>query len=156
MTTVPAPQNGGHEFDPHVLSNLYKQAFGPGFEEDFYSYCDAVINGEDSVKLKDKANYCRCRQAIRTCLPVADTYICTIDTDDEEKKADEMDNKDGTYKLEYSVPKEEIPALVEAFKVRVKQLIDSCCMEDDTPLEKALSLYMEESTRLEYDFGAEE
>ena len=67
-----------------------------------------------------------------------------------------MDNKDGTYKLEYSVPKEEIPALVEAFKVRVKQLIDSCCMEDDTPLEKALSLYMEESTRLEYDFGAEE
>ncbi|MBR3032797.1 MAG: transglutaminase domain-containing protein [Clostridiales bacterium] len=156
MTTVPAPQNGGHEFNPHVLSDFFRQAYGPGFEQDFYSYCDAVLNAEDSVKLNDKANYSRCRLAVRMCLPVADTYISMIDTADEETKADEMDNKDGTHKLEYTVPKEEIPGLVEEFKARVKTLIDSCCMEDDTPLEKVFALYMEESTRLDYDWGAEE
>lgn len=156
MTTLKSPKKGGHKFKKHVLSDIYKKAYGPGFEEDFFSYCDAVLNIKDSVRLKDRANYIRCRRAIKTCLPVADIYVSNFDSDEEEKKTDEADNKNGTYKLEYSVPKAEIPALINDFKARVKKLIDSCCTQNDTPLEKALALYMEESTRLSYDFSSEE
>ncbi|MBO4408437.1 MAG: transglutaminase domain-containing protein [Clostridiales bacterium] len=152
MTTVELPVDGHHEFQTHVLSDIYKQAYGDGFEEDFFSFCDAFYNVEDSVRLKDRANYVRCIRAARICLPVA--YICLagFDTDAEEKVTDEADNKDGTYKLNYSVSKDEIPALIQNFQTRVNSLIESCCLPDDTPLEKALALYMEESTRISYDF----
>ena len=142
---VPVPRD--HVFNPHVLSEVCVMAYGEGFRENFFRYCDAVLAGEDRVALDKKAYYQQCRDTVRTCLPVADEYVCFMDTK-------EAKNKDGTYKLEYSIPKDEYLVKVEEFKTRICELINRACYEDDSYLESTLALYKSETERLEYDFSA--
>ncbi|MBP5655806.1 MAG: transglutaminase domain-containing protein [Clostridiales bacterium] len=139
----------GYNFNPYVLSDMYVESFGEEFKEDYFAFCNAVLTGQDSVALKDKENFDRCRYAIRYCLPVADSYVGY-------PEADQADNKDGTFKLEYTIPKEEIGPRIDAFIARVEELINSTVEEDDTPLEKTLALYMATATRIDYDYDAVE
>ena len=153
--STPAPSfetkapHEGFNFNPYVLSNMYVESFGEEFKEDYFAFCNAVLTGQDSVALKDKESFDRCRYAIRYCLPVADSYVGY-------PEADQADNKDGTFKLEYTIPKEEIGPRIDAFIARVEELINSTVEEDDTPLEKTLALYMATATRIDYDYAAAE
>ena len=139
----------GFNFNPYVLSDMYVESFGEEFKEDYFAFCNAVLTGQETVALKDKENYARCRYAIRYCLPVADSYVSYTDED-------QADNKDGTYKLEYEIPKEEIAPRIDAFITRVENLINDAVEEDDTPLEKTLALYMATAGRIDYDYDAVE
>ena len=147
-TTEFTPVPVKHTFNPHVLSDIYLMAYGEDFKENFFRYCDAVLEGADSVALDKKDYYYQCRDAVRYCLPVADEYVYYMDTK-------EASNGDGTYKLQYSVPKDEYLSKVSEFKTRIEDLINRACYEGDTPLETAIALYASESERLDYDYSSD-
>ena len=148
-TTEEAAKNYDHTFNPHCLSGIYTDKYGKEFEENYYRYCDAVLAGEDSVKI-DKEDYLPLfRDISRYCLPIANEYAYFFDEDI--KKIG-----DNTYELQYRIPKDEYLVKVDEFKQRIEYLIESALLEDDTYLEKALALYLSESARLDYDNDAVE
>lgn len=136
-----------HEFNPHVLSEIYLMAYGKDFEDDFYRFCDAVLAGEDKVALDKPEYYYDCISAARTCLPITSEYICWQDIND-------VSNGDGTYRIEYPIPHDEYMEEVARFKGRVEELIENCIHEGDTDLEKIIELYTSEAARLSYDYAA--
>ncbi len=147
-TTVPSPVPLDHTFNPHVLSDIYVMAYGEGFKENFFRYCDAVLAGEDNVDLDKPEYYSECREAVRFCLPVADDHIYYL-------SPDEASNGGGNYKIQYSLPKDEFLVKVEEFKTRVEDLVNRACNKGDSQLEMALALYSSESLRLDYDYDME-
>ncbi len=140
-----------HTFNPHCLSGIYIDKYGKEFEENYYRYCDAVLAGEESVKL-DKDEYLQMSWYIsRYCLPIVSQYVCFPGDGVGANKIGE-----GEYKIEYDAPIDEYLNAVEQFKERVEFLIGSACLEDDTPLEKTIALYKSETYRLDYDTAATE
>lgn len=136
-----------HTFNPHCLSHIYVDKYGKEFEENYYRYCDAILAGEDSVKVDKKEYLPIFRDISRSCLPIVHVYCYFFDENIEAVG-------ENTYKLEYSLPKEEYLKKVDEFKSRIEYLIESALLEDDTPLEKIIALYLSESARLDYDNDA--
>ncbi|MBO4578870.1 MAG: hypothetical protein J5715_01825 [Clostridiales bacterium] len=143
-TTEDLPDPSGYRFNAHVLPELIVRMYGKGFEADYYRFCDAALAGEDSVALENKENYSHCLDVARTCLPVAYAFLQYTDPA-------EAAVGDGTYKLFYTIPKEDYLIKVGKFKERVKEIIGSVYSEDASPLELALAFYSEESERIDYD-----
>lgn len=134
-----------HTFNPHCISDVYVKKYGEEFRENYFRFCDAALAGEDTVKL-DKKDYLQLFQDIsRYCLPVVDTYAHIEDSGTK---------GNNTYKIVYSLPKDEYLKKVDEFKTRVEFLIENALFEDDTELEKALGLYLSESGRIDYDYDA--
>ena len=146
-TTEEVQKPYDHTFNPHCLSKIYVDKYGTEFEENYYRYCDAILAGEDSVRI-DNAEYLPIfRDISRSCLPIAHVYCYFFDEDITSVGED-------TYKLEYSIPKDEFLEKVDEFRSRVEYLVENAILEDDSDLEKALALYQSESIRLDYDYDA--
>jgi len=145
VTTDNTEKHTGFNFNPHVVSDIYIRSYGEDFKDSFFRFCDATLEGADSVALKDDETFDRCRQIIRTCLPVADNFLSYGTSED-------CSNRDGTYKIFYTIPREEYLVKVKEFKARVEELVNRAYREDDTPLETILALYQSESERISYDY----
>ena len=136
-----------HTFNPHCLSKVYVEKYGAEFEENYYRFCDAILAGEDSVVVDNKEYLPMFRNISRSCLPIAFVYAYFFDEDI-------TSVGENTYKLEYSIPKDEYLKKVDEFKARVEYLIENAVLEDDSDLEKTIALYQSESIRLDYDYDA--
>jgi hypothetical protein len=140
-----------YEFDPNVISSIYKQAFGEEVEAEVYGFCDAVLAGEDSFPCTGIDNWVHITELMHYCLPVS--VFVSIDTDFE--GFNEAKLVDGRYPLTYTMPKEDFLKEAERFKTRIGELIDAADIrEGDSDLEKAMKLYTSESLRIEYDYYA--
>lgn len=145
-----------YTFNPHVLSDVWKQQ--EGFEENFYLFCDAVYNAEETVTLNTEAGKKPDEYINRTTIeklyyasevscPVAFRFI------DYDKTKDINEKSDGkTFKLVYKVSRDELLTKISEFKKRVEELITSSCSEGDTELEKTLELYIKQSKRMNYAY----
>ncbi|MBQ1435527.1 MAG: hypothetical protein IIZ19_06505, partial [Clostridia bacterium] len=71
----PAPEvtrAESHTFKPHVMSEVYRDIYGDGFEETFFGLCDAVLGGEDTFSCPSRERLFQALSVSRTCLPIAD------------------------------------------------------------------------------------
>ena len=145
-----------YTFNQHVLSDVWKQQ--EGFEENFYLFCDAVYNAEETVTLNTNARkkpdeYInshtieRLYDASEVSCPIAYRFL------DYDKTRDINEKSNGkTFKLAYKVSRDELLTKISEFKKRVEELITSSCSEDDTELEKTLELYIKQSKRMNYAY----
>lgn len=143
-----------YTFNQHVLSDVWKQQ--EGFEENFYLFCDAVYNAEETVTLNTEAGKKPDEYINRTTIeklyyasevscPIAYRFL------DYDKTKDINEKSDGkTFKLVYKVSRDELLTKISEFKKRVEELITSSCSEGDTELEKTLELYIKQSKRMNY------
>lgn len=131
-------------FQPHVLSEEYKQAYGKEFEKSFYEFCDAVLAGEESFMCPDSETYYRIMEAAATCMPIADYYL----------EPQEHQPQNGVGKLEYSLERDAYLREVERFQQTVSDWITENLQEGDGDFEKVISLYSGFSQSVVYDYDA--
>jgi len=143
-----------YTFNQHVLSDVWKQH--EGFEENFYLFCDAVYNAEETVTLNTEAGKKPDEYINRTTIeklyyasevscPIAYRFI------DYDKTKESNERSDGkTFKLVYRIPRDELLTKIKDFKETVGEIITSSCSEGDTELEKVLELYIRQSKRMNY------
>ena len=145
--TNPEPRYVDHVFNPHVISSIDLMAYGKDYEDDFYRFCDAVLEGADTVRLDDPEFCYACLDTGRYCLPIVSEMVCNIDPE-----TSSLGN--GIYRIEYTCDHDEYMKEVGKFKARVEELIERCIHEGDNDLEKAIELYSSEARRLSYDYDA--
>lgn len=73
--TSVSPEPYVYSFDPHVISRVYIDAYGPDIEGLFYGFCDAVLEGRNTFPCPDEETFHRLLAIARTCLPVASFCI---------------------------------------------------------------------------------
>lgn len=102
-----------YEFNPHVISKEYVTLYGKEIEEVFYSFCDAVLNGESKFKCKSKEQFNRVLSISRICFPVASQYV----------DKDKIYVENGIGHISYKIDRDELLINVSKFKEKVTDLI---------------------------------
>jgi len=112
-----------YEFNPHVISKEYVTLYGKEIEEVFYSFCDAVLNGESKFKCDSKEQFHIVLSIARVCLPIASQYV----------DKDKIYVENGIGYISYKIDRDELLMNVNKFKEKVTNIISSSVpyKEDD-------------------------
>ena len=102
-----------YEFNPHVISKEYVTLYGKEIEEVFYSFCDAVLNGESKFKCESKEQFNIVLSISRVCLPIASQYV----------DKDKIYVENGIGYISYKIDRDELLINVSRFKEKITNLI---------------------------------
>lgn len=130
-------------FNPHVMSEEYKDKYGEEIEQVFYAFCDAALAGEESFPCPDTETYIAVFEIARVCLPVAAAYTII----------EEQQPQNGVGKISYTVPIDEYKEQVREFRERISWWL-TCLREGDSPFERTVSIYTMMTNNLYYDYEA--
>ncbi|MBQ1376197.1 MAG: transglutaminase domain-containing protein [Clostridia bacterium] len=126
------PQAESHISKPHVMSEVYRDIYGDGFEETFFCLCDAVLSGEDTFSCPSRERLFQALSVSRTCLPIADALV--------DRDGSFVEN--GTAHLSYKAEKEELTRLTEEFKKTVEGNVSVIAGGDGECIKAIKLLYM--------------
>lgn len=136
-------QNG---FNPHIYSRLYEENFDDATKESFFSFCDAVLAGEEEFNCPDNVTFYNITTTIsHQCMPLA-TYFIDMEA---------SGVKGGKGHLVYTVPKEQYLVKVEEFKDIVTSMLEECIRPGYDDTDKALALYEFFASHYIYDYDAD-
>ncbi len=132
------------EYDPYVVSDMYRDTMGEDMYMSYMNFVDAVENGETQFECCGYDEYgWLFGQYIPQWAPFAAEY--TI--------ADYYE--DGIVHFHYTLPEDEIREYYGYWKNMVTDIINNCgIQEGDSDFEKAFMLYYYISYNYEYDYDA--
>ena len=129
-----------HEFDPHVYPKMFEENFDDTTKESFFSFCDALLAGEEEFYCPDEITMFNITSTISSqCMPLADSYVNV-----------------SKGHIEYTIPKEEYLVKVREFKDMITSILDECIKPGYDDVDKALALYHYFETHYTYDHEAAE
>ena len=108
-----------YTFQPHVISKEYLTVYGPEIENEFYDFCDAVRNGEETIRCESDTQWKSVLSVSRNCFPLASQFI------DVERSYVE----NGVAHICYNVTLEELREKVSEFEDKVVGVIKSAISE---------------------------
>ena len=137
------PEDG---FDPHVYSELYDENFDAATKQAFFSFCDALLAGEDEFDCPDYVTFYNVSNTVsHQCMPLSyfvDDGACSV--------------SGGKGHIVYTIPREEYMEKVEAFKDIVTSMLDECIKDGYSDTDKALAIYHFFEEHYVYDYYAAE
>lgn len=144
-TTQPATfeQPINYNWDPHVYSDIYRQAYGEDVEQTYYALMDAIVAGDQSISCPDVETMYNVDWIMPSLFP---PYY---------KIVSGLTFEDGKIYINYSTNDEQREQLINQFKEQVKTIIESSgVMEGDSPEMIAIELYHYYSQIISYDYDA--
>ncbi|MDD4096936.1 MAG: hypothetical protein PHP22_11935 [Oscillospiraceae bacterium] len=134
-----------YSWDPHVFSQIDRDAIGAEAEQFFYDLIDAVIAGKESVPCADQDLLWGLDLAMNTFFPPYD-FIVSDST-----------YADGEVRLQYRLDSEQREVLLRDFAEQIETLVEYAeLLEEDSPTVRAIKLYRMYSVLIRYDYGAED
>ncbi len=132
-----------YSFDPHVLSDEYNQVYGDGIEEEFFAFCDAILNVEDSFDCSSRERFYQLISVSSSCFPLADELI--------DKNKTGVEN--GKCYLVYRFSKEETREKITSFIDKVSGFIKGSVRYEEPDYVKAMELYTSLLHKDSYDYS---
>ena len=130
-----------YTFQPHVIAEEYKKIYDSNIEDEFFVFCDAILNGRDSFPCSSRERVFQLLSISRTCLPIAEELI------DKNK----ITVANGTAVITYKKSQEEVFKEIAEFKEKVTQVITSSIPYETSEVIKAIQLYTAVSQKDTYD-----
>ena len=141
--TAITDEQGNYVFNPHVYASIYEENYDQATKESFFSFCDAVLAGEEEFDCPDNVTFFNITETIsRQCMPLS--YY--VDYDDNPVHG-------GKGHIVYTIPKDEYLSKVETFKDVVSSMLEDCVKPGYDDVDKALSFYQFFEDHYIYDHG---
>lgn len=130
-------------FDPHVIADEYVEIYGESFKDHYFSFCDAILNAQDSFICTSMEEFHTMMTVSRSCLPLA-TFL--VDTDN-------VYVKDQKGYLSYKYEKDELPDLISSFIDKVTTSITTAVPYEVPDHLKAMQLltYVAKKDAFDYE-----
>lgn len=134
-----------YSWDPHVFSQIDREAIGAEAELFFYDLIDAAMAGEESVPCTDQHLLWDLDLAMSTYFPPFD-FIVSDST-----------YADGEVRLQYRLDEKQREDLLRDFAEQIETLVGYAeLLEEDSPTVRAVKLYRMYSALIRYDYEAAE
>lgn len=146
-TPAEVPETTAAPFDyswnPHVFSQIDREAIGAEAERFFYDLVDAVIAGEESVPCADEELLWDLGLALGTYFPPYNSLVS------------DLRYSDGKYMVTYRLDPKQREDLLRDFAEQIETLIGFAgLLEEDSPTVRAVKIYRMYSTLISYDYAA--
>lgn len=138
-TALPDPFD--YTFNPHVISEEYRTVYGEGIEEEFFAFCDAILNNEKTVPCSTPERFHQLLLISNSCFPLAQELI----------DRNQTTVNDGVCHLAFRYDEEETDRIIAAFKEKVTDVITSAVPYEEPDFVKAMELFTAVSEKDRYD-----
>lgn len=143
-TTTTEPEPKPIEFKPKVMSSLFRDIMGDDMCEAYYSYIDALMNGEDTFAVKSEDDYgWMLGQFPCNFSPVVDKFVGSDYASGYKK---------GRGKFNYLTSREDFVQKEAEFEKLVTDILGETMNEDFTDFEKVFALYIYFADNYKYDY----
>ena len=130
-----------YTFNPHVISEEYCTVYGDGIEEEFFAFCDAILNNEKTVPCSTPERFHQLLLISNSCFPLAQELI----------DRNQTTVNDGVCHLAFRYDEEETDRIIAAFKEKVTDIITSAVPYEEPDFVKAMELFTAVSKKDRYD-----
>ena len=130
-----------YTFNPHVISEEYSLIYGEGINEEFFSFCDAILKKEKSFSCSSREAFYNLLSISNFCFPLAQELI----------NSEESTYEDGICHLVYRYNEEKLDELILSFRDKVTNVISSAIPYDEPDSIKAMELFTAVANKDTYD-----
>lgn len=138
-TALPDPFD--YTFNPHVISEEYRVIYGEGIDEEFFSFCDAILKKEKTFPCSTTERFHQLLLISNSCFPPAQELI----------DRNQTTVNDGVCHLIYRYDDAETDRILTAFKEKVTDVITSAVPYEEPDFIKAMELFTAVSEKDTYD-----
>ena len=131
-----------YSFNPHVISKEFSLIYGNDIEENFFDFCDAILNKEKTFKCQSNEYFHILLSISNSCFPLANELI--------DKNKTYVDN--GICYLTYVYEDNELDNKINEFKERINNVINEVIKYETKDYIKAIELYTFMSQKNKYDY----
>lgn len=131
------------EFDPHVISDEYIYLY-EGVEEEFYAFCDAILEGRDTFSCSSKERFHQLLGISMSCFPIASELI----------DRENVSVENGVCHLPYRYDESQRKEMISDFQKKVSDVISSAIPYETSDEIKAIELYTAVCRKDTYDFSS--
>ena len=130
-----------YTFQPHVIAREFLQIYGEEVKEEFFRFCDALLNMEASFPCPSRERFYQLLAISNSCFPLAQELI------DKEKTT--LSN--GVCHLAYRYEEEELAGHIEAFQRKVSDTISAAIPYEAPGFVQAMALFTAVARKDTYD-----
>ena len=130
-----------YKFNPNVISEEYKTIYGEEIDEEFFSFCDAILKKEKIFPCRSQERFYQLLSISNSCFPIAQELI------NKEKSSFNA----GICHFVYRYSDEKLDELILAFEEKVTDVIRLAVPYDEPDYIKAMELFTAVANKDAYD-----